>query len=94
MVAAAPKLEIEDESPSLGRRRPQSFGLLSEREIAQVVRGEHPQSGAFSLTLDELIEQLSTITGGKHGLEGKVCDVAARRCKEIEEDGKRYLKWV
>lgn len=87
-------LDIEDESPTLGRRQPQTFGLPSEREIAQVVRGDHPQSGAFSLTVEELIEQLTTITGGKHGLESKVRDVVARRCQEIEEDGKRYLKWV
>lgn len=94
LVSAAPKLDIEDESSPLGRRRSQTFGLPSEEEIAQVVSGAHPQSGAFSLTLDELVEQLIVITGGKHGVEAKVREVAARRCKKIEENGRQYLKWA
>ena len=91
-MTSAPKLEIDNSK--VQQQDPMRYGLPTEEEIKQVVRGEHPQSGAFSLTLDELVEHVASIASGKHGVEAKVREVAARRCKEIDGDGKRYLKWV
>lgn len=70
------------------------FALPTEEEIKQVVRGEHPRSGAYALTLEELVQTFQNMTKDKKGVEEKVREVATRKCEVFEDPGNHQcLRW-
>ena len=94
-LQAVPPLDLELDSGKNGRQRDtMKFALPTEKEIEQVVRGEHPQSGAYALTLDELVQIFRNMKNDKKGVEEKVREVAARKCEVLEDPGNhRCLRW-
>lgn len=93
-VAKAPILDIQEETERQLHRNPMEFALPTEEEIGKVVRGEHPRSGAFAVTLDDLIQTFQNSTKNKRGVEEKVREVAQRRCEVIEDpERNQCLRW-
>ncbi|KAJ1858927.1 3-hydroxyisobutyryl-CoA hydrolase [Coemansia sp. RSA 1853] len=66
---------------------PHKFGLPTEQEILDVVSGESPQVGKFSLTCDEVIDFFMREYQSKMGVEQKVNWVLSRRTKLKDTDG-------
>ncbi|EJD02197.1 3-hydroxyisobutyryl-CoA hydrolase [Fomitiporia mediterranea MF3/22] len=94
-VRSAPALDISKQDETMeGKRDPMAFALPTEKEIRQLVRGEHLQSGAFALTLEELVEKFRNMKRNKHGVDEKVLEVAARKCEIIQDpENQRCLRW-
>ncbi|KAL5490032.1 EHD3 [Sanghuangporus weigelae] len=93
-VAAAPTLDIEEDVERKLHQNPMAFALPTEKEIGKRVRGEHPQSGAFALTLDDLIQTFRRLTKDKCGVEEKIREVVQRRCDIIEDpERNQCLRW-
>ncbi|PAV23801.1 3-hydroxyisobutyryl-coenzyme A hydrolase isoform 1 [Pyrrhoderma noxium] len=91
-VTSAPKLEIDNSK--VQQQDPMRYGLPTEEEIKQVVRGEHPQSGALALTREEVVKKFLGMTGNKHGVSEKVYEVLERRCEVIQDpDNNGCLRW-
>lgn len=72
------------------------FALPTEKEIRDMVTGEHPQGGDTGVTLKELVSLFESIRDGKMGVHEKVKEVATRKCELIDNsDGNRvWLKWI
>ncbi|THH06710.1 hypothetical protein EW145_g3897 [Phellinidium pouzarii] len=88
-LSVAPELSLEEDMAA-NNGHFNNFGLPSEIEIKQIVRGEHKQSGALALTLDELIQKFRSMRGDKNGLDLKVSEVVERKC---DCDAEGYLRW-
>ncbi|THV07797.1 3-hydroxyisobutyryl-coenzyme A hydrolase isoform 1 [Dendrothele bispora CBS 962.96] len=75
--------------------RPSRFALPTEIEIKDMVIGQHQASGDTGLTLEELVSNLENLYDHKIGVREKVMDVAARKCKVVDNaDGNQvWLKW-
>lgn len=78
------------------KTNPMRFSLLSEEEIGRLIRGEHPSSSSVAFTLEELVEKVKALSGGKQGVEEKVKDVVRRRCQEVPKSGMQegHLRWI
>ena len=91
-MTSAPKLEIDNSK--VQQQDPMRYGLPTEEEIKQVVRGEHPQSGALALTREEVVKKFLGMTGNKHGVSKKIYEVLERRCEVIQDpDNNGCLRW-
>jgi 3-hydroxyisobutyryl-CoA hydrolase len=67
------------------------FALPTESEIGEVVRGDHPTSGSFVVTFEEVIGRFEAMKEGKQGVRPKISEVVARRCDVDQLSG--ALKW-
>ena len=89
----SPKLDLPLER-SVDRAASMRYALPTEFEIEMIVRGTHPQSGSVAYSLDDLIAKFLSMTGGKHGVAGKIREVAARKCEIAEDpDSHHCLRW-
>lgn len=72
---------------------PMRYALPTEAEIRAMVDGSHRDSGATTITLDELLAKFHRMRGGKAGVREKVLEVVQRRCVE-EADKHMDKKWI
>lgn len=74
---------------------PMKFALPTEAEIRSMVDGSHRNSGATTITLEELLGMFNRMRGGKAGVREKVLEVVERKCV-FEQDkhmDKKWLQW-
>ncbi|KAH8099589.1 3-hydroxyisobutyryl-coenzyme A hydrolase [Cristinia sonorae] len=94
----APELTVPSTYGSMSpvARHPMQFALPSEEEIRQMVVGSHGQSGATTVTTDEVVEKFSQLRRGKGGVREKVLEVLGRKCVEVGEGkgDEKWLQWV
>ena len=71
------------------------FSLPTEKEIRQMVTGEHPSSGMTVITREELVKAFIFEYRGKMGVKEKVLEVASRCCVEEpdKETNNKWLRW-
>ena len=90
-VVAAPTLDINEDVQG---ESPMKFALPTEEQIGIVVRGEHAGSGAYALTLDDVLDKFRRKTNNKRGVEEKVREVVARKCEVIDDPNHHQcLRW-
>ena len=74
---------------------PMRFALPTEAEIRAMVDGSHRDSGATTITRDELLAKFHRMRKGKAGVREKILEVMQRKC--VEEDDKhtdkKWLQW-
>lgn len=93
-LANAPKLETPGDLTKK-QTQPMRYGLPTEDEVGELVRGVHKSGGTMMLTLDELVGKFSDLRPGKMGVKEKVQEIASRRCSVVDNaDGNFvWLKW-
>ena len=74
---------------------PMRYALPTEAEIQAMVDGSHRNSGATSITLDELLAKFARLRGNKAGVREKILEVAQRKCEQEADKhtDKMWLKW-
>nr|VWO94839.1 Mevalonyl-coenzyme A hydratase sidH (EC (Siderophore biosynthesis protein H) [Ganoderma boninense] len=72
---------------------PMKFALPTEAEIRSMVDGSHRNSGATTITLDELLAMFDRMRGRKAGVREKILEVVDRKCVQ-EQDKHMDKKWV
>ena len=94
-VKRAPVLELdEDTGKNVQHIHPMTYALPTEVEIGKVVRGELKQSGAYALTLPEVLDKFLRKTNNKRGVEEKVREVIARKCEVVDDPNyHQCLRW-
>lgn len=72
------------------------YALPTEREIRDMVTGEHANGGDTGLTLDELVSSFEEMADGKMGVREKLYEVVDRKCELVDNaDGNKvWLKWI
>ncbi|KAH9945844.1 3-hydroxyisobutyryl-coenzyme A hydrolase [Epithele typhae] len=74
---------------------PMRFALPTEEEIRSMVDGSHIQSGATTITTDELVAKFLRLRGGKAGVEEKILEVVQRKCvlAQGSDSSQQWLSW-
>ncbi|TBU42068.1 3-hydroxyisobutyryl-coenzyme A hydrolase [Dichomitus squalens] len=74
---------------------PMQFALPTEAEIRSMVDGSHRNSGATTITLDELLGMFTRMRGGKAGVREKILEVVDRKCvfEQDKHTDKKWLQW-
>lgn len=72
------------------------YALPTEKEIRDMVTGEHANGGDTGITLDELVSSFEEMTDRKMGVREKIYEVVARKCELVDNsDGNKvWLKWL
>ncbi|KAJ2084618.1 3-hydroxyisobutyryl-CoA hydrolase [Coemansia sp. S100] len=71
---------------------PHSYGLPSEKEVGEFVRGENPQAGDFGLTRNEVVAFFVKGSGHKIGVKEKVNWVLDRKTRLLPDSS--VLQWI
>jgi 3-hydroxyisobutyryl-CoA hydrolase len=91
-IAAAPNFQLDAADQA---REPMKYGLPTEEEIMQVVKGTHPSSASTGMDFAQVVEQFKDLYTGKAGVSDKVSEVLTRKCKVVEDpDNFHHLSWV
>ncbi|TCD68443.1 hypothetical protein EIP91_010729 [Steccherinum ochraceum] len=97
-LGTAPALAVSQAFQSRNHTlpHPMRYALPTEAEIRRMVDGSHGQSGATTLTRDELIMKFKELRNGKNGIREKILEVVQRKCVEVGDSGsqQKWLQWV
>ncbi|KAJ2259175.1 3-hydroxyisobutyryl-CoA hydrolase [Coemansia sp. RSA 376] len=84
--------EMQFLDPANFEEYPHSYGLPSEKEVGEFVRGENPQAGDFGLTRNEVVAFFVKGSGHKIGVKEKVNWVLDRKTRLLPDSS--VLQWI
>lgn len=93
-LSKRPKLSLTIDEHQTASENPMKYALPSEREIEDVIRGNHSTSSGMGHSLDALIAKFDGLRSSKRGVEEKIREVTSRRCTVVmSPDGYHELRW-